>query len=267
MGAAAWCSTHAKEHEFQRKKERAHLLASISQGHLLNSQVSAYDRAAAAAEHERLCNLDAKRTDAQERQEARVRKKSPVDLTGKTVFYESEQERAQVARAAGELKLVAVGRMKADIFCTIDPSAPGQRTEWASSLRGGLLVTPKFICSKGSVGAAVQKLSAMDTKRFIWVSDDFAAQHKMVHQLLCDSVKQKGRWQLLRDRAAFEKHMKQNDRRRVRCRRNYETIGLVTVAEKKRTWKALKNVTTIKTFLPLLSKVHVEGNRLNLCGR
>jgi len=232
LGTKAWAKGHAMEQVFQKRKERAHFLSSVDQGHLLDMQVVAKDKTAAVVEAARLVKLDVTRTAAQRRQEAPLKKQEPVDIRGMTVFFESDAIRNDVDESAKRLGLIAGDRLTARLFVVADPTEPGERTRWAACLRGGLLATAAFVRGDGARGACVKQKPAILCKRSIWISTQFRDSHRALYDLVRQCVH--GRWPILDGRAAFEKKLEMNDRRSVRCRRTFDTIGLVTVSEKRK---------------------------------
>ena len=232
LGTTAWTKRHTNEQEFQPQKGRAHFLSSVDQGHLLDMQVGATDKGAAVVEAARLVNLDVKRTVAQRKQEAPLKKQKPVNVRGMTVFFESDAIRDNVHESAKRLGLIAGDRLTASLFVVADPTEPGERTRWAACLRGGLLATPAFVRCDGARGACVKQMPAILCKRTIWISTQFRDSHRALYDLVRQCVH--GRWPILDGRAAFEKKLEVNDRRSVRCRRTFDTIGLVTVSEKRK---------------------------------
>ena len=232
LGTKAWAKGHAMEQVFQKRKERAHFLSSVDQGHLLDMQVVAKDKTAAVVEAARLVKLDVTRTAAQRRQEAPLKKQKPVDIRGMTVFFESDAIRNDVDESAKRLGLIAGDRLTARLFVVADPTEPGERTRWAACLRGGLLATAAFVRGDGARGACVKQKPAILCKRSIWISTQFRDSHRALYDLVRQCVH--GRWPILDGRAAFEKKLEMNDRRSVRCRRTFDTIGLVTVSEKRK---------------------------------
>ena len=101
-------------------------------------------------------------------------------------------------------------------------------------LRGGLVVTPACLGSGGTTAPALRYLPAVATKRFIWVSDQFKATHGTLYKLLRDCcARRQCLGKFVAEKAAFEHALALDDRRAARCRRPFEYLGLVTLAEKK----------------------------------
>ena len=228
LAKTAWTPGHDTEHAFQVNKQRQHWLSAITQEHVPPSSVSIEDRNAAEKEHCRFAKLDVQRTEKQAKRDQPEEVRPTAGFSGKRVFFEKPEMQPPGPAASQEYKIG--DRLAADIFMVEDPAAPGQRTKWAAALRGRTLVTPARVAGRG--GVSVCYAPAINAKRCVWISGEFAQQHPIISQLVRDCSRQRGsQWRLL-CRSAFDRAIALDDGRTKRCKRPKETLGLVTIAEK-----------------------------------
>ncbi len=115
-------------------------------------------------------------------------------------------------------------RNVASVFVVPRFDALGQRCTWLAALYGGLIVTPIFIHSAAASGPCVRHRPAIHTRRRIWVSPLFMAQHDVLCAILHVAVAKSGRkWKWFEgDADAF-----------ATCRSTPAPIGLVVKSERK----------------------------------
>lgn len=118
---------------------------------------------------------------------------------------------------------------QADVFVVQDPTRVGILTQLAVSLRGGRLVTPRYLFSGGAAGASVAFRPAMRQPKWIWVSNRFQQQHPRIFNILKAVMTVPHRWRWIDSCSAYL----------LRCRgkalaQQRQLIGLVTVVDKLR---------------------------------
>ena len=100
--------------------------------------------------------------------------------------------------------LKAEHRFDADIFVVDKPTDPGVRTLWAAVLRGGRITVPSFLVEQQR-GASIKYYPALKSKRQLWISGEFAAQHDVLTRVIrsCIETYPDCKWKLIATEAFF----------------------------------------------------------------
>ena len=110
-----------------------------------------------------------------------------------------------------------------------DPTAPGQRIQWMAALHGGHVVSPGYII--GNAGAYVSFKKATATRRWLWMSNDFAVAHPVLADIVRSALGTGGsRWSKLPSRDAFLNKIKLSV---AKVTRTFYVIALVSEKEKR----------------------------------
>ena len=92
-------------------------------------------------------------------------------------------------------------------------------------------MAPRFF---EAAGASVKFNVAIETKRSIWVSDDFCREHGTLMEILqTQCAKQNSKWKWLDTRASFLELHEKNNRGPKARRRPLDAIALVTLHEQR----------------------------------
>ena len=156
-----------------------------------------------------------------------------MDLTSGVVFVDPVlQDVPEVKRVIRQHKMVAVSaRLEAHIFVAPDLKQPGQRTTWALSLCGGLLLPRSTFCD-AKHGAAIRFKAAIVTKRMIFITKAFAEYHPVITTLItAASELDESKWTLI-NKAGYVAHNAQQATRAKRMQRIQDAVAIVTKSQK-----------------------------------
>jgi hypothetical protein len=210
--AAVWDARLEKEATWQRAKKRRRLIDAEEENQTLPKDLDtkfAHDKAEAQKNEAR---AEAKHLREHAQRNAVLGSVSlhggrlVVDLKGRTVFVGNDE----TLRCQPGLRPVK-DRHLANTFMASDFENPGQRTQWHLALRGGLLATPEYLASGGSVSVAVMFHSSISQSvRRVWCSSSWAEKHPVLHAILTSCIGSPGsRWQLVEGSLAdFLRHAK-----------------------------------------------------------
>ena len=124
---------------------------------------------------------------------------------------------------------IVADRLDAQAWVVEDPSAPGQRIQWMAAIRGGHVVSSEYVVS--GVGPFVTFKRATITRRWLWVSAEFAIAHPILAAIV-GGVLGTGasRWSKVLTRDSFLAKIKSSKAQRART---FYVIALVTATEKR----------------------------------
>ena len=94
-GASYWTASHDTEHEFQEQKRANTRLEGVAAGHVLNASHGEVDAAKTWVARQQASDNTRKRLTAR-RSEA-LKSKGPVDLSGKTSWFQSDDLKLKLA--------------------------------------------------------------------------------------------------------------------------------------------------------------------------
>ncbi len=209
---------------------------------------------------------------ARKRQKAEQRAKSlpPEYIHAVPCFASADVDMAPLQQAlARNAMTVHAQRMQAKLFLVADPAAPGRRTRLAAALTGGRVAEPRFVLSGGKRGASIQYRSAMETRRLVWMSRRFKAEHAQLAGLVDQAVAlPRCKWRVLPTRTAFlREHAKAVGRRRGR---QWVVIALVVPADRRAPpLRALPNLTSFlgHTFVEWVAHIDRQRCTSGMCGQ
>ena len=96
--------------------------------------------------------------------------------------------------------MVAQRRSEGRVFVLKDPASADLETQFLAGLVGGVMVTQQFAETKGYNGAAIAYQPALASKRSVFITSKFMAQHPSLCHDMCDIFQlELCKWQLLRD--------------------------------------------------------------------
>ena len=125
--------------------------------------------------------------------------------------------------------VMVADRLAARAWVVDDPTAPGQRIQWMAALHGGHVVSPDYIIV--NAGAYVSFNKATATRRWLWMSNDFAVAHPVLADIVRSALGTGGsRWSKLPSRDAFLNKIKSSVAVRERT---FYVIALVSEKEKR----------------------------------
>ena len=227
VGHTAWTPQHQKELDFQKQKLLKRKAQALECGHLTAEDQSAELAAYAENEQAKRAKRDAARLRAEvgKRDLAKGGGADLQCLRGLRVHGASkldEQVRTRFAFCD------APSRVGADVIIVDDLSNPGERAEWAATLQGSYLVTSTTL--QDMRGAQLKYQSALNSKRQIWLSDEFQAKHSAIAAIIkeCIAASKSKKMSLIETEAAFL-HSKAVANRQKEPR---QVLGLVTRKEK-----------------------------------
>lgn len=223
------CCLAAAQVSFQQKKRRRRLVEANLEGQTLDDDLDGnfeadkreYLQKEASNRHERL-NTQAKR-----KASMKIQRPLKFDFAGLVAFLSPKLGAADKASVANANVRCTEDRERATVFVTDDFEDVGQRVLWNVVLRGGAIMTPDYLISKGCRGNVCCYNPAIKLSRRIWVSVDFADKHPILSSILERAVQSRASawtWEegTLADFLAL--------RRRVGAHKS--VIGIVTVEEK-----------------------------------
>lgn len=137
---------------------------------------------------------------------------------------------ALVAASLARGRVVTVAdRLDARAWVVEDPSAPGQRILWLATLHGGYVLSPEYVNSGTGMFLAFKK--ATITRRWLWVSPEFAIAHPILAAIVGGAVGTgASRWSKISSRDAYLAKIKSSRAKRAR---NFYVIALVSEKEKR----------------------------------
>lgn len=120
-------------------------------------------------------------------------------------------------------------RIDAQAWVVDNPTAPGQRIEWLAAIRGGHVVSPEYVLS--GAGPFLTFKRATTTRRWVWVSSEFAAAHPILAAIVCGAVGTGiSSWAKVLTRDSFLAKIASSKAKRART---YYVIALVSAKEKR----------------------------------
>ncbi len=120
---------------------------------------------------------------------------------------------------------------RATVVVVNNVAALTPRQKWVLSLRGGVAVTPRYICTRGQQGVAMPFCAAIATARKLWLSPEFRRVVPNCARLIEDACAiPESKWKLV-PRDVFDK---------AQHRDNTQMIALVTRPEKKGAFRRVK---------------------------
>jgi hypothetical protein len=205
-GGDGWTGTHQREAEFLEAKRMAYLVDAVIDNAADANSLDAETLEVIVAEISRRQEVQRKGMVEQKRKDKALMPGHADSLEGKTVFFEptvdvSEATIASCSRRGNWTRVV--DRTQADVFVSASPSELGQRTSWATCMRGGLSCTLKHVVTNGREGAAVGWKNAARAKQTVYFTENFKVAHPVVFEMVEALARlPTSRWRWLADAAA-----------------------------------------------------------------
>jgi len=215
VGSAGWTEKHAKESDFNKRKEINKLLESINDGTALPSDVTP-ELLEAAQLYKQLERVKAHQYAAKHRRKHRaLSAPERPNLCDRKLFVDPRvriPDTAAFEAAKRQLRVEQVfERSQGTLYIVPDVAHPGQRISWHCSLGGHPCCDITYFMSLGERGPAVVYRQATKIKKLIFCSDDFRRLHPEVYTCLTAEVaKPNSKWVWLPDKAAV---LREADRR------------------------------------------------------
>lgn len=229
LAAREWGKEHAAELEFQEVKGWSNKFGAVAAGIIKLSELTPLERSAFREWQNLEESGNATYQKQRERKAAALPARLSLDLAGMAVYVDGKIHGSDAGFSAAlrQHKLRRVhDRVRANIFMVDDIRAPGKRVSWAATLRGGVIATQDYIASGGAHGPSLVFKAAVNSKRCLWCSEDFVAQHPEIHKLLMAcSVGSSWTW------ARSKMHALQVVDKRARSCNQSEMVLLVTKHE------------------------------------
>ena len=235
LGQAAWTETHEKYSKKLDAKSLAAKIRAYEDGFLLPDEIDDDLLEAVDVFTNKRITIDRQHEAKAAKIKRTVAVQPPVDMTGEVVFIDPTlQDDANVKSVVRLFEMTTVSvRAEARIFIVSDLKQPGQRTEWALSLCGGLLLPRSTFCHEKQVGAVVRFKAAVMTKRMVFITNRFAKCHPVLAELVTSSsTLGNSKWTLIR-KAEYDAHNATQAARAKRLRRTKDALALVTKTQKR----------------------------------
>ena len=118
-------------------------------------------------------------------------------------------------------------RRDAGMFVVPEIASPPLATAWASRIFGAGMVAPSFFLKPKGHNAHVQYRRACSTRRRVFVTNSFKAQHPILFKLLVSAEKARGsQWKLI---ASYEEFVSQ----KIQAARQSRSCDILAVALKR----------------------------------
>lgn len=239
-----------KEASFLADKQSLRRVEAINLGSLGGSDVTAQDAeiAQATAKHQR--GLDAKRIAAEKRVASRTQRAPDISLHGVSCFVDLQSPLSDALLRVFKFFSIQVETQRAQcsIILTDDPGNTYRCNVWAALFCGLRLATPTYILTGSMQGASIQYKSVLDTKRYVWISDEFVDANPDETDIIVRAIATRGKsskWVMISTGYEFlERSVKFSA---PKGGGKYRAIALVTDAQK-REYNVL-NAFTVDEFI------------------
>ena len=236
LGQASWTAQHEKASVKLEAKTFAAKLKAYEDGFLLPSEIGDDLLEAVKIFKAKRAKIEQQHENNYDKIKRKLAVRPPVDLAGGVVFIDPIlQDIPEVKQVIRQHKLTAVSaREEACIFVVPDLKQPGQRTTWAMSLCGGLLVPQSTFCDKKQAGAVIRFKAAVVTKRMVFITKAFATCHPVLTSLITAASKlDTSKWTLI-SKAVYVAHNAQQAAREKRLQRIQDAVAVVTKSQKEK---------------------------------
>ena len=234
--ADTWSDAKSIEVDFQLAKRKEHLLQSVTDGTLLETDTTEQDAEVAQARVEHIRELrskrkrEAARLEWQTREQTREEKALPV---GATVYIEPGIMTGQQMDAAQRLVVAKMMQFTNDpvsalVYVTTVLDKPNAETAWAVMLTGGILCDSACFLKDGQQGSAIMyKAAVAGGMRLLWLSAKFRQQRPSTYDVISRSVRSgASRWRMVDNRGSADA-VAVNNARPARQKQNLEQVGIV----------------------------------------
>ena len=274
---AAWTARHEKEACFQQAARDERQRAAVQEG-VLPIEALGHDA------EQKMAAFHAQERDRQIILDARLRLRAKTlqppqapALYGCQVFVDEEATAAlqrwpsqwQLKLRQEQLRLVQ-DRAVAQVFVTVNPSAPGGRIRCVAAMTGAVLCTPEFLLTPP--GVVVQLKRGLSLPRHIFVSQACQGCHPGMIDLMrrvCQLTEKACRWTwyLEADGAQRQQVFLSRARKRGRNHRQEMVTLLAPGQIRDAAFQAFPNCMTVSSFLVAIHRVDARFTQLGFCKR
>ena len=274
---AAWTERHEKEACFQRAAHAKRQCAAVQEGVLpmeaLGPEATQQMANFQEQEQTRQRNLDS-------RQQLLAKTRTPPqapNIHGSRVFVHEEamavlnrwQNQWLLKCRQAQLRLVQ-DKATAQVFVTMNPTAPGDRIQCVAAMNGAVLCTPELLAAPP--GVAVQLKRALSLPRHIFLSVACNDRHRAMMcliQRVCHLPEARCRWTWYLEADGAERQALFFARARKRgANHRRELTTLLTPGQlKSAAFEAFPNCMTLSSFLTAIHRVDARFTQLGLCKR
>ncbi len=233
VGDNGWTESHQRELDFQARKRASRFVEAVLEGTIPGDDVDE-DMLTLIGQYMKLEDKRARdyRNKHMKKVRALLRPPGAPILGGKKIYVEKVNVgtigawRCLLARARATQ---VHDRLVADIYVVADPANPGQRVKWCTFLAGRSVCTLDYIQSAGERGTALTYQQAVNSRRHVWISQNFKNNHAELYAILVCMMKVPGsQWRLMESRSAFVDLA----RRRSAQRHGGEAVAFITSSER-----------------------------------
>ena len=275
--AAAWTAKHEKEAQFQRAAHAKRVCAAVQEG-VLRLEALGPDAKQQIADYEK--QEQARQTNLDARQRLLVETLQPPrapNLQGCRVFVDDEAKvvlnkwtaRWRQVCCQAQLRQCA-DRAVAQVFVTLDPTAPGDRTKIVAAMTGAMLCTPELLVTPPGVSIKLKR--AMSWPRHIFLSQACHDRHRVMIDLVqrvCRVTEEPCRWTWYLEAEGAERRalfLARAAKRDANHRQELVTL-LAPGQNKSATFQGFPNCQTLSSFLVAIHRVDARFTHLGLCKR
>ena len=246
-----------KEITFQSEKAKRAKLQAITDNAVLDSEIKAGERESAASMDARQTSLDIARITEKLKVQKILSRAPSCSFRGLRCFVAPGISGVDMGPSMSKHGLVPEEhRVDADLFVVLNPSDPGQRIRWVAALKGARVAHPRYVISGGRRGACVKYHAAVETKRSLWISEDFRAKHATLADIV-DACCAGSKWKLLVSRAEFAATVSRSMRGKATAGKS--VLALVAKAELSPLFQQLGCVFLADTFLDVDGSARPAG--------
>ena len=203
-----WSAQHERERQFAESKRKERLEQAADEGLLVGQEDDpALHAAASTRRAELLRNAAHRETLTLKHKVMLTGGKLPLqsDLRGHHAYLEDNTW----ATFAGSWLMHLVSEpSRASVFVVRDPGSDNPRSvlAWAAMLMGAYVISPAVLQGLPG-GCSIKYMSALSTRRRVFVSEAFRQHHRRIHLTLeaCATAYDRCEWELLPDKAAFDR--------------------------------------------------------------